>query len=147
MRLSARVPLAQELDLAAVSVSVDRLLHEEGGAGELGHSLAGDAGAPPVHASRNSPTRSVFRSFPGDEPRVVVKLRIRRGQLEADLDVDRVTAHDPALCAGLAPSTDLWTLLTIDDGFNPPLPVQAIQAWECREKPDGGHVLLAPFGG
>lgn len=40
MKLSAHVPLAQDLDLAAATVSVDRLVHEEGGAGELGHSLA-----------------------------------------------------------------------------------------------------------
>jgi hypothetical protein len=53
-----------------------------------------------------------------------LKLRIRRGQLAADLNVQGIIARDPALCAGLTPSTDLWTLLTIDDGFDPPLPVQ-----------------------
>jgi hypothetical protein len=78
---------------------------------------------------------------------VVVRLGVRRGQLEVDLDVNRIIAHDPALCAGLVPSTDLWTLLTVDDGFNPPLPVQAIQGWECREESDGGgRLLVAPPG-
>jgi hypothetical protein len=51
-----------------------------------------------------------------------------------------------ALCAGLPPSTDLSTLLTLDDGFNPPLPVQTVQAWECHEKRDGARALLAPPG-
>jgi hypothetical protein len=35
-----------------------------------------------------------------------LKLRIRRGQLEADFDVQGMIARDPALCAGVTSSTD-----------------------------------------
>jgi hypothetical protein len=83
------------------------------------------------------------RDLAGRRAARALRLRIRRGQLEADLDVRGIIARDPALCAGLTPSTDLWTLLTIDDGFDPPLPVQTVQAWACREQSDGDRELLA----
>ena len=63
-----------------------------------------------------------------------MELCIRRGQLAADLNVRGIIARDPALCAGLTPSTDLWTLLTIDGGFDPPLPVQTVQAWGAASR-------------
>ena len=76
-----------------------------------------------------------------------MELCIRRGQLAADLNVRGIIARDPALCAGLTPSTDLWTLLTIDGGFDPPLPVQTVQAWGAASRATAtANSWLCPVG-
>ena len=144
LRATAFVSLPDDLDLSTVSVLIDRLLDEEGGLGELARGPAGDpVDLEALLATRASDSHAVFETWPGVEPRMRLKLRQRRGRLEADLRLDRVSAHDPALCAGAPPATELWTAITIDDGFNPPLPLQAVTEWECLETPGGERVLRA----
>jgi len=144
LRATTTAPLPEDLDLSTATVLVDRLLHEDGGAGELARGVMGDPVDPDaLRATRGRRGGAVFETLPGETPRMRLKLRQRRGRLEADLRVDRVIAQEPAFCAGLTPSTELWTAITIDDGFNPPLPLEAVTQWECRERPNGERELLA----
>ena len=144
LQAAVTVPLPDGLDLRFAEVSLDQVLHERGGAGELARDPIGLRIDPdsllPITAT---PKVAVFRTFPSDQPRMLLLLRAHQGQLEARLKVQGLVAREPALCQGITPTTDLWTSVTVDDGINPPTELRALTAWECLEDRNEDRELRA----
>ena len=137
MRLSAVVPFTGPVDLGAATVTIDRLAHELGGAGELIRDEDG-ANILPLALEAHSATRSggaVFMTEPGVRPEVRLALRpVRRDRLSLDLRVRKARIPQrPELCSGDPITTSLMArLASIDDGTNPPLEVAIEGTWVCH---------------
>ncbi len=150
VRVSAGGGDAQGIaDLRHVSVTVEQLLYEKGGASELA-LRRGPRKAPgvvslgqPLKASLKQKRHAVFRSLAGQEPKVKVDLRRRNGGLVAAVTAGQVTALEPGLCAGQPRTTDLWTVVKVDDGVNPPQRLETRHAWHCVKDKRGKRTLQA----
>jgi hypothetical protein len=127
-------PASGRLDLGNARVSIQSLLGETGGAGELIDRVA----AGPVQLiarSGGKPTAATYESEPGgDRPSFRMEMKQRSGSVvEFTLRVDRaVLSHDPLLCTAARPSTtDLLTRLAIEDGLHSAIEVATTRRWEC----------------
>jgi hypothetical protein len=136
VKFSGRFSVPGPLDLSAASVTLQRVLHEFRGAGEL---LTDGSGSPigplTLVARRGSSTRSaIFESPVGQRPAVRLELKKKGEELDVSLRVDRATIRPPALCdGGDEPQTDLYNVgLSIDDGANPPVSLVPLHRWACR---------------
>jgi hypothetical protein len=130
----ALTPSSGRLDLGKARVSIQNLLAETGGAGELVDRVA----AGPVELiarAGGKPTAATYESAPGgDGGSVRMEMKQRSGGVvEFSLKVDRaVLSHDPALCTAARPSTtDLHTRFVIDDGLHSGVGVATTRRWEC----------------
>jgi hypothetical protein len=146
VKFSGRFTVAGPLDLGAASVTLQRILHEIGGAGELLTDGSGNPIAPlTLVARRGSSSRSaIFETPAGQRPAVRLELKTKRGDLELSLRVDRATIQAPTLCDGAdRPQTDLHNVgLTIDDGTNAPVSLAPLHRWACRADKTGAVTEL-----
>jgi hypothetical protein len=140
VKISGRIALAPPAgrpNLAQSRVTIQSLLAEKDGAGELVDRVA--AGVVPLVArAGGKPTSAIFESRPGSA-RPSFRMEIKQpspGVLDFTLQVDRaVLSHDPQLCSdGKTSTTTLATSFLIDGG--PPAPVMAAISvpWQCVGK-------------
>jgi hypothetical protein len=136
VKIAGRFALAPTngLDLTTARVTIQSLLTEAGGAGELVDRVAKG----PVQLVARPGTRSTsgtFESSPvSGQPSFGMTLKRRPdGVSEFSLRVSRpVLSHRPLLCSADRPSlTPLVTRFVIDDGQHPPVEIATEQAWEC----------------
>ena len=138
VRISGRfkAPVAVRLDLAALTI--DGLLDEVDGAGELSRRPGGTTLLPMELTARGGgkPTAATYQTPSGERPNVKVEVKTRdaeTGLMEFSISVDRDSMPvGPARCAGSPSRTSLRTSFTLDDGSGQPLVVDATLPWRCR---------------
>ncbi|MEM7227061.1 MAG: hypothetical protein AAF495_29100 [Pseudomonadota bacterium] len=142
LQLHATLSDIGPLDLGNAVVTLDRLLHEVGGKGELVTQESG-AGLLPLTLAAAPGSNARFARFdtgPGTTPRVRLNLR-RRGSGEVDLFLQArgvALPEAPALCSGQPLTTTLSTRLAeIDDGLNPVAQAAVTGTWECETDRSG----------
>jgi len=137
LRITERFTLDGASDLSTSVVTIDRLLNEVGGAGELVDGL-------PItlSASPSSNTNSAIYETPaGVFPRLRMTIAKRGGnQFNFRLDGVDATIDSPLQC----PTTNLTTTFTIDDGINPPQAVTTERPWRCFKRGDKFEYLRTP---
>jgi hypothetical protein len=162
-QLSAVLPIDSALNLGTATVTIDRLAHELGGAGELLRDEHGDDILPLVlEADKHARSdRAVFETDRHARPRVRLALhKLDDDRLKVDLQVRRATIPElPQLCSGDMPTTDVMTrLASIDDGTTrrsrcpswragtaPPIGRARCASWSCASSADGpGRVRHPP---
>ena len=142
LKLSAEIPLSAPLDLRTAVLTLDVLLQEIDGAGELVNDQIGADLSPLVlRAPRGSrATQAEFTTPRGRVPQVNVRLRVEDdGVLDVLLLVDRASIESPGRCAGDFLTTRLQLKLRVDDGAHPPVALTNSQHWAC-ETDHGGRV-------
>ena len=144
LHLHAEFPVDGPRNLGVSPVTIDRLVHEPGGTGELlKQSKGGDILPINLTATPNSePHWAVFQSEQRlGAPRVRLALRqIEEKKLAINLTVtDASIPGAPQLCGADGTSgTDLVTrLLSIDDGAKPELQVPIVAHWNCTTDRNG----------
>jgi len=137
LRITERFTLDGTIDLSTSVVTIDRLLNEVGGAGELVDGL-------PItlSASPSSNTNSAIYETPaGVFPRLRMTIAKRGGnQFNFRLDGVDATIDSPLQC----PTTNLTTTFTIEDGINPPQAVTTERPWRCSKRGDKFEYLRTP---
>ena len=134
---TGRCRLEGELDLSAAEVTIESLLNEPGGVGEL---LRGDDGEAvfPVSLSvlSGQADRAAFTlpSTSPDDLFISVQMRKRRdGQLAFTLLFYGARIPENARqCESGAATAALATTLTIDDGVHQPVSIATVEDWQCR---------------
>jgi len=135
MHLSGVKRLSGPLNLRTATVSIDRLLLETGGAGELIRNANGDKNLPLILSSARKGWRNlaIFRSPAEQRPAVNLVLVKRNGWLWMHLHVKSDFPLAPQLCNGNSHTTTLETRITsIDDGVNPPFMWPVSAEWKCK---------------
>jgi CSLREA domain-containing protein len=142
VKFSAKFAFAGVIDLASATATINALFGEEeaGGAGEL------VVGVPIVLRARpgGRSTAATFETPSGVTPGFRVDVQIKQPSLSTvAIAVDRARLpRFPQLCSVASrPTTTLTTMLTIDDGINPPVTVTTREPWRCLD-PTGGNPLL-----
>ena len=131
-----RTASARPLDLA--SVTIEELLDEVDGVGELSRRPGGSALLPIFLTARagGRPTAAIYQTASGVRPIVKVEIKsrdVKTGLMEFSIAVDRDSMPvRPARCAGSPSRTELRTSFTLDDGSGQPLLVTATLPWQCR---------------
>jgi hypothetical protein len=143
--ISGTFIFSRNIDLSASTVTVNSLLNEVEGAGELVKGTGGVDILPIDLFPRDgsTPTAAIFETSSGARPSFRMEIKTREeGVFEFNLKVDRATIPAfPKLCAGgTRPKTNLTTSFVINDGVNPVV-VSTEQAWRCLDLVD---VLRAP---
>ena len=144
-RAAATIVTESPMKLRNVEPSLGKLLFERGGGGELALDPLGRR----IDADVLLPTRrkwnwARFDSPPGHEPRLRLRLYRFGRQTLALLQVRGLTVREAELCSGVAPATDLWSSITLDDGLNEPVELDIVNEWNCRDKPNGDRKLRTP---
>jgi hypothetical protein len=133
VRISGTFPFSGAIDLSTSTVTIDDLLNEMGGAGELGQRVSTTLTARPG----GNPNAAIYETPDGIRPTFRMEIKNRDPEnpvFEFNLRVDRATISAfPELCEGEPPTTDLTTSFSIDDGVNPPVVVSTVQRWRCLD--------------
>jgi hypothetical protein len=140
VKFETEFAFAGAIDLASATVTINALLVEEGGAGELVPRVPIVLQARPGSLG----TAAIFETPPGVAPSFSVDVQIEPSSLfTVAVAVDGATlSRFPQLCAiARPPSTTLTTRFTIDDGLNPPVTVATREPWRCLA-PTAGNRLL-----
>lgn len=119
-----------DINLGTSSLTIDHLLNEVGGAGELVTGLPIILNARPG----GKPNYAIFETASSAIPKVRVEIQTKDGEIyDFLLRDERTTIAFPMLCppGTRSPTTDLTTSFTIDDGVNPPVAVSTVEAWRC----------------
>ncbi len=127
---NAEFAFAGAIDLGSATVTINALLGEESGAGELVQGVPFVLQALPGGGS----TAAIFETRSGVAPRVTVEVQIAQSSLSTvAIAIEGATiARFPELCAtARPPATTLTTRFTIEDGVNPPLTVTSREPWRC----------------
>jgi hypothetical protein len=138
VRILVKFTTAAPANLGASTVTIDSLLNERGGAGELVKGTDGVNLLPMTLFARpgSTPTAAIFETPSRAIPKVRLEVQTK-GQNLFDwlLRVDRGTIPAfPELCTGGSRlTTNLLTQFTIDDGINPPVPISTVQPWRCLD--------------
>lgn len=140
--LQARFAFDGPINLAVSTVTINRLLDEPAGAGELTRGTDGADLLPIMLAPRRggSRTDAIYETPSGVIPKARVQVGNKgQGVFDVRLAVDRATIPEfPQLCAGDTPgTTNLALNLAIDDGINPLAVVSTVGPWRCLD-PAGG---------
>jgi hypothetical protein len=140
LKLSARIPLLDPLDLRTAVLTLDALLQEIDGAGELVNDHVGTDLTPLVlHAPPGArATKAEFTTPRGQLPQARVRLNVDDGVLDVRLQVDRASIESPRRCAGLSPTTRLQLTLRVDDRVHPPVELLSREDWVCETNHGGG---------
>ena len=146
LKLSAEIPVLDPLDLRTAVLTLDGLLEEINGAGELVNDHTGNDLSPLVLvASRGArATEGEFTTPRGQLPQVTVRLKVDGDMLDVRLQVDRASIQSPGKCAGLSPTTRLQLTLRVDDLVHPPVELITREHWAC-ETNHGGRVTGLHF--
>jgi len=120
------------INVATSTVTIDNLLNEVDGAGEL------VAGLPSILTARpgGRPNAAIFETRSGAIPKIRVEIQTKDGKAyDFVLREEKATIALPLLCPPSArtPRTNLTTSFTIDDGVNPAVLVSTEQAWRCLD--------------
>ena len=124
VRLQGKQPLSGALDLGKASLTLQNVLTEENGAGEL---LRGGNGAgilPQIFTARpgGTATQAHFESADGAQPSVLLEVKNRdpkKGILEFTLKAEDGVIVTSRRCAANSQRTGLTTRLTLNDGVHP----------------------------
>jgi hypothetical protein len=141
LRLMGRFMVEEPLALDQAVLTLDALLREIGGAGELVQGPAGSLLVPlslqPLKGSK--PDRGIYRTPPGAWPIVHAQVTPVKGfgaqsdLMEFIIDVERATIHNPAGCAGGPPPTaPLTTSFRLVGGSEAPVWVRTTADWQCN---------------
>jgi hypothetical protein len=146
LKLSTQIRLRDPLDLRTAVVTLDSLLGENKGAGELVNDQTGADLSPLVLVAPRGAraTNAEFTTPPGQLPQVKVRLKVDDDVLDVRLQVDRASIESPGKCAGSSPTTRLEFALRVDDGVNPPVELIASEHWACKAS-HGGRVTGLHF--
>lgn len=134
------------LDLSASTVTIDNLLNEQGGAGELVKGINGVNLPPVILFARpgSTATGAIYETPSRTIPKVRLEIRAKgEGLFDWRLRVDRATIPAPSLCAGTPRlTTNLTTSFVIRDGGSEARPsadleVRAEQPWRCLDLTGG----------
>lgn len=142
--ISGTFTLDTPLDLRTVTITIDSLLDEEGGAGELlGGSFPLVLNATPGNKTRNGR----YATATGAKPKLRLEIpndRTKPGSFFLNGSLASIAL--PHLCPpGRGSTTTLKTSFTIDDGVNPIVTVEGDTAWQCLGKDASTPLmLLAP---
>jgi hypothetical protein len=141
LRILGRFLVEEPLALEQAALTLDALLREIGGAGELVQGPAGSLFVPlslqPLKGSK--PDKGIYRTPPGAKPIVhaqvapVKGLDAQSGLMEFSIDVERATILGPAGCAGGPPPTaPLTTSFRLVGGSEAPVWVHTTADWQCN---------------
>ncbi len=138
VRLVLRVAFEGPINLGAARITVDRLLDEADGTGELLEGTDGAALLPIGLAPKPGGTWSEvsYETPAGEIPKVRVKITGKsRGLYELSLNVDRATLpRFPLRCGDDdRPATPLGLNLVLEDGLNPSVAVSTTALWRCLD--------------
>ncbi|MCK5431910.1 MAG: hypothetical protein KAJ03_04160, partial [Gammaproteobacteria bacterium] len=118
------------IDLAAAvgEVTLDHLLDEVGGNGELVESLPLILVANP----QNSDDSAVYQTLPGEEPAATLRIKalMQPGTYSFKLKIKKAAIGSPDGC----PMTTLLTRFTIEDGGTMPVHAVTQASWACNGK-------------
>ena len=146
LKLSAEIPLLDPLDLRTAVLTLEALLQEVNGAGELVNDQTGTDLSPlvllPPPGARE--TEAEFTTPRGRLPQVKVRLKVEGEVLKVRLQVDRASIESPGKCAGSNPATRLHLKLRVDDGVDTPVELVSREHWAC-ERNHGGRVTGLHF--
>ncbi len=136
----------QSLDLSQTEFTIDKLLFEDGGAGELIRASDGSIPLPMTLMSLpgNNTHQAVFKNPPGSDPRIMMKLKKRRNQLHMNLVVYSSRSPKPETCLGKPQTTTLETRIHgLSDGQTTHGSLIITEPWLCKKDRDGEiHSLL-----
>jgi hypothetical protein len=139
VKVTGRLALstASSLNLGAAQVTLQSLLAEAHGAGELVDRVAAGGVRLTAHPG-GKPTSAIFESQPSSA-RPSFRMEIKQSApqlLDFTLQVSRaVLSRDPELCSpGKTSSTTLTTSFVIDDGQGKPVTAATAVPWECLGK-------------
>jgi hypothetical protein len=136
--LSGEFVLSTPLEVSHLTVTFNKVLSENGGAGEL---LGGLPAVLRV-APGAKPKTATFTSATGAKPKMRLDIPASRTAPSSFLlNVQSGTIGFPDLCSGGRTSATSLTLsMSLDDGINPTVVVTGTVKWDCI-----GKVQLAPF--
>jgi hypothetical protein len=138
LRISGRFKAPAALPLDQAVVTINSLLDEVDGVGELSRRSGGTALLPiTLHARAGSkPTAARYQTPSGTRPSVSVEIKTRdakKGLMELSITVDRDSMPArPSRCSGSPSRTNLRTSLTVSDGLSELLTIEATLPWQCR---------------
>ncbi len=135
------VTVPKGIDLQRTLLTIQKLLSEDGGAGELIRDAQGRELQLPITPVTNpggNAFEATYQTKNGATPRVRVKIAIDKkvptqGQLEMVVDKTRIIS--PKACAGNPPRTQLHTRILAADTANPANPPTAFDmslSWKCK---------------
>jgi hypothetical protein len=136
--LSGTVTRVGTVDLRAATVTLQDLLNEADGAGELVQGPGGGELLPLTLLARpgSKANEAIFETSSGAQPKVRVELKQRdpeKGELEFSIKAERVLVRSPVRCQGAGePRTLLTTSLTLNEGIQGPTEVSIESSWQCR---------------
>jgi CARDB protein/beta-propeller repeat-containing protein len=138
IRLQGQFTAAGTLSLDQATLTLESLLDEVGGAGELVKGGGGAALLPLLLAARagGKPTDAIYQTPSGVRPVVRAEMKVRdpkTGLVEFSVKVDRATVPvGPALCSGASPAaTKLRTSLSLRDNSGASGGLDLTLAWRC----------------
>ena len=140
VRVAGKLTINGIVDLRGSVVTVERLLNEIDGAGELVRGSAGADILPITLFARaaSGPSAAVYESIPrSDRPNFRMEVKTRTpasGVFEFNLKVDRASMPGfPERCDSRSLTTPLTTTFTVLDGVNPPAVATITEAWRCTD--------------
>jgi hypothetical protein len=138
VRISGKFAFRGTLDLGASTVTLNLLLDESDGAGELVQGIDGADSVPLTLFARGGGTPGAAIFEPLDVTtrptfRAEIKQRDPKKPIfDFLLRIDRATLPvPPVLCNEQSPTTALTTSFTINDGVNPPVALTTTPLWRC----------------
>ena len=134
--LQGKHPLSGALDLSKASLTIENVLTEGSGAGELLRGANGASSLPQTFRARRGATvtQALFESADGAQPKFRVELKNRdpkKGMLELNLRAEDAFIATPSRCAA-SQRTGLTTRLTLNDGVHPAQVLEWTQPWQCE---------------
>lgn len=135
--ISGQFTADTNIDLRMAALTIFKVLDGVKGAGEL----AGGAVLPVDFFARNggNANKALFETSSSERPSFRMEIKRRSGNV-FDFTLKVTKTHitvPPQFCTGDPPTIDLATSFSIDDGVNPPVVFETVQAWECDQRRDG----------
>jgi len=135
--LHGKQPLGGALDLSTASLTLQNVLTEGNGAGELLHAGNGASSLPQRLTARvgSTATQARFESAPAAQPKFRVEVKNRdpkKGIVEVTLKAEDGVIAPSRRCAASSQRTSMTTRLTLDDGVHPAQVLVWTQPWQCE---------------
>ncbi|HEV8437730.1 MAG TPA: SBBP repeat-containing protein [Methylomirabilota bacterium] len=137
IRLQAQFTATDAVSLDQATLTLEALLDEVGGAGELVKGGGGAVLLPLLLTARagGKPTDAIYQTPSGVRPVVWAEVKIRdpkTGLMEAYIKLDRATIPiGPASCAGSPATTRLRTSFSVQSNGGAPVGVDLTLPWRC----------------
>ncbi|TMH69197.1 MAG: hypothetical protein E6H48_02830 [Betaproteobacteria bacterium] len=137
LHISGRFAVQNPVALDQAALTVNALLHEFGGAGELVRGSS-DALLVPLSLqpqNGSEPDKGLYTTPPGAQPAVraqVAPVKGQSGLMDFAIDVDRASILSPSRCAGGSAIAPLGTSFLLIGRAGEPVRVHATANWQCN---------------